>query len=612
MQPPGHTPSHRSTLIVASLHVLAFVALAAWSWRKWPDPLVDFGRELYVPWQIARGKALYRDIASLFGPLSPYVNALWFRLFAVSLTTLAVMNLLVLGATMAAIYRLLAIATDRIAASAGTLAALLLCGFSQYLDVGNYNFVTPYSHEATHGFALAVGAIVFLYHAVSMERDGFRRTSLYTAAGFCFGLVLLTKPELALAACIALAAGFAAAAALGSDVRRSAARGLIPFVVAAAAGPLAFVLFFRVSGGMSIAGAIRATANGWIVAFTTSIATNPFYLRVSGFDAPWTNAFRMLRIFVGAAVVLAAALALAAARPQSRAMRFAIVALQAVFLLAAALAFPMFQVSRALPLFAITGGIGAIRLFANTRSSREARLRAIALMMWAAFALALLAKMILNAQIYHYGFYLALPSLTVAVITLVALVPDAVQRATGRDGTRLRLMMLAIVVVAIAPDLALANLAYRGKALSVGSNGDRFWAADTTTFWQGRAVRDALAWIDGNVPKDATIAVLPEGVMINYLSRRDTPIRFINFMPPELIAFGEPPIVKAFEEHPPDFVFVVHRNTREYGYASFGSDPAYGRDILGWVDRHYRAVHTIGHDPLSANGYGIEIRCRVE
>jgi hypothetical protein len=58
----------------------ALVFLASHTWRKWPDLLVDFGRELYVPWRLAEGQVLYRDIAFLSGPLSQYVNSLWFRL----------------------------------------------------------------------------------------------------------------------------------------------------------------------------------------------------------------------------------------------------------------------------------------------------------------------------------------------------------------------------------------------------------------------------------------------------------------------------------------------------------------------------------------------------
>ena len=50
---------------------IAFVLLSVWSWQKWRHPLVDFGRELYTPWQLAQGKVLYRDIEAIFGPFSP-------------------------------------------------------------------------------------------------------------------------------------------------------------------------------------------------------------------------------------------------------------------------------------------------------------------------------------------------------------------------------------------------------------------------------------------------------------------------------------------------------------------------------------------------------------
>jgi hypothetical protein len=49
---------------------------AWWTWRKWPDVLPDFGRELYAAWQLSAGKTLYTDVAYFKGPLSPYLNAL--------------------------------------------------------------------------------------------------------------------------------------------------------------------------------------------------------------------------------------------------------------------------------------------------------------------------------------------------------------------------------------------------------------------------------------------------------------------------------------------------------------------------------------------------------
>jgi hypothetical protein len=43
---------------------------------------VDFGAQLYVPWRLAEGDVLYRDIHQHLGPLSSYLNALLFAVFS--------------------------------------------------------------------------------------------------------------------------------------------------------------------------------------------------------------------------------------------------------------------------------------------------------------------------------------------------------------------------------------------------------------------------------------------------------------------------------------------------------------------------------------------------
>src|SRR5439155_1755159 len=88
---------------------------------RWADPLVDFGRELYVPWQLVRGRVLYADVAYLNGPLSPYLNALWFRLFGISMRTLVLCNAGILGIVIVLLHRLLEPVSD--ASSAPSSAA---------------------------------------------------------------------------------------------------------------------------------------------------------------------------------------------------------------------------------------------------------------------------------------------------------------------------------------------------------------------------------------------------------------------------------------------------------------------------------------------------------
>src|SRR3954454_17090973 len=291
------------------LHALTFAALTVWSWRKWTDPLVDFGRELYIPWQLANGKVLYRDIAHLFGPLSQYLNALWFRLFGVSATTLIFSNLAILAATVAGIHYLFAASCGPWPATAASMLVLLLFGFSQYADVGNYAFVAPYSHEATHSIALAVAVMICLYRGV---RD--RRVPWFAAAGVLFGCVLLTKAETSLAMAAAALAGLGCALALDRPGARIAATGTGVFVGCAVVPAAGFLIYL--SRHMPVSEAARGLAGAWMTILGGVVARNAFSVHGMGFDDPIGNGMRMLKMFLGIVLVAAAIAAVDAAWPQ--------------------------------------------------------------------------------------------------------------------------------------------------------------------------------------------------------------------------------------------------------------------------------------------------------
>ena len=551
---------HRNFLPAATfaLHALVFAALVWWSWRKWPDPLIDFGRELYVPWQITRGQVLYRDLASLFGPLSPYVNALWFRLFGASLLTLAICNMVIFALTIAGIHRLLRQSTDRLTASVACLVTLLLFGFSQYVAVGNYNFASPYSHEATHGFALSVAALLSLHQAMAAGRPVFG-----AIAGVSFGLVLLTKPETSLAAAAGLAAICIGATVLGGRNRRELMRSMMLFLGASAVAPLLFFLYFNAH--MPAADAARATAGAWAAVFTTGIADNLFYVRSMGLDEPVQNALRVLLTFAGFVIFVAAAVAVSSIRNQTMLRVSRVALLVAMIAVLRSGTFP-----RALPLIALAGLLAASLLFYRVRHDRDEALRLLSLVGWSAFALVLLAKLGLNPRIVHYGFYLALPATTVGVVLLVWLIPHVLEPwrsvAVARSFRQIACWTLA---AAAAPYLGASNWWYQTKVLPLGTGADQFLSSTAPGQWQGAAVRDALQDLDGLAGPGATIAVLPEGVMLNYLLRRDSPLRVINLMPPELLAFGEDDILRSLTSTPPDFIVLVHRDTSEYRLPAF-------------------------------------------
>src|SRR5262245_28402513 len=111
---PSAVRSSRGIGLDVAIIASVFVALTWWSWRKWPDVLVDFGQQLYIPWRLTLGERLYRDILLLFGPLSQHLNAGLFAVFGVSFTVLIVANLVVLACITAVMYDTFRMAADRL------------------------------------------------------------------------------------------------------------------------------------------------------------------------------------------------------------------------------------------------------------------------------------------------------------------------------------------------------------------------------------------------------------------------------------------------------------------------------------------------------------------
>ena len=123
---------------------------------------------------------------------------------------------------------------------------------------------------------------------------------------------------------------------------------------------------------------------------------------------------------------------------------------------------------------------------------------------------------------------------------------------------------------------------YQAKVWQVGQYGDRMYGDRL----RGQLFQMTLAELEQRFPQDASMVVLPEGISLNYLSRRLNPTPYINFMPPELILFGEAKIQAALEAHPQAAVVLAHKDTSEYGVPFFGRD--YGQGLGAWVLERFR------------------------
>ena len=592
------------SFVSAALIGLCFATLTVWSWRKWADVLVDFGQQLYIPWRLAHGERLYRDIALMHGPLSQHLNALLFWLFGASFTVLIAANLAVLAAITALVYRVFRHAADRWTATAVCIWFLCIFGFSQYLRTGNYNFVAPYTHESSHGMLLVIGLVwaASRWVATRRRRDG-------VAAALCFGLALLTKVDVSLAAVAVAAAAVGIAWATRepggapgwSDGLAFAAVALAPFLV--------FVAWFSTYLGPAAAFAAAGTGFSPVA---RDAASNPLYLRVFGFDDAVGNGVRMLEVAgaIALAVSAAALVDLVIARTLKRAAAAAAVVLgiaTAGVLWLELPRVPWNETARALPVTsAIALGWSAVELWRG-RADRERRAQPTAMVLWSVLALALLAKMVLNARFDQFGFYLAMPAATLLAVGLSSWIPRALRARFG-GGPVFRAVALAGLAAVAAFHLYESEFIYRLKTFPLGQGGNTMLTWGSPQLPQlGPVMAETLKWIDLNTPPDATFAPLPEGITLDYLARRRTTLPVVNFMMTEEILFGEAMMLEAFARQPPDYVLLVQRDTEEFGVGAFGLDPRYGERIMAWVWPRYEPVALFGSDPYARAGFGIKI-----
>ena len=290
-RPEETFPARHSFWVGFAILLLAFVAGAVLSWRKWTDPLIDFGVQLYLPERLASGDVLYRDVMYLTGgPLSQYYHALLFRIFGASFLTLIVSNLAITAGMVVLIYRLFRAAADTGTAAVMGVGIILIFAFGQLIDMGNYSYAAPYSHEALHGLALSILTVSLL--AGWLEA---RRPPILLGAGFCFGLVFLTKPDIFMALAICVAATFALGwfrpRRTGSLLKSLAvfwSAVLIPLLVC-------FFLFWQAESWRP---SLQAVAGAWQPLLAASVAGNPYYQWCLGLDSPWLNLMKSAVYFL--------------------------------------------------------------------------------------------------------------------------------------------------------------------------------------------------------------------------------------------------------------------------------------------------------------------------
>ena len=575
----------RGSVYLAFALFEAFLLL--WSWQKWSDLIVDAGFNFYTFWRLSLGELLYRDVAYYHGPLAPYLSASFFRFFGQSILSVALPQAFLVLCLACLLYEILAALFSGRSAFCAVLFFLVVFAFSQYTLASNYNYVLPFKPEALYApIACLSGFYCYLRFLGGQHPLGY-----LFGFGAAWGAVLLTSIEFA----FAFSGAFLFLCA--TQLRRIASKkDWLMLLLGAVFLPLCFFLFFSIHVPLREAFLHTFTAEryAWL---SPKVSDSLFYATVSGFDQPLHNLMNGL-FSTGAVVAFFALLAALdfASRQSSAFLRRSL-----AFLLPLAL-FLIFQLEWAPKVpRSFSFLIAALLVGILIRERKElGSLRSA----FALFSFLLIWKVFLHVYLGHYSIFLAMPAVLFLVSWLLHSAPAYLARRHGGGELFLGASVLMLSMFALFYFLQ-SNRFYSHKIAPIGYGADTIMSMDPRMVAETAVVHEAISWIEGNVPPYSTLLALPEGSLLNYLTRRarashDT----MNVM--ELYIHGEQKLLSSWKQTPPDFVALIPGSAPEFGFEPFGRREDYGKATMEWIRSDFEEVKVIGARPFESGLMGAQ------
>jgi hypothetical protein len=504
--PFAATRSNSPARVMEGLGLLTLLGLAVWcvkvSWRKWPDPLVDFGLQLYTAWRLSQGGALYHDFIYSYGPLSVHFNAGLFRVFGPGIMVLAIANLFIYTLILALAYYLFRRAWGALGAFAASAVFISVFSFSQLAGVANYNYVTPYSAESVHGILLI---LLMVPVACRWQRESSLKFSFLLGLGG--GMSAVLKPEFMLAMGVLGSACVVLRLAQRKKIRLLE---ILLLLTGTLLPTLCFTLWFARNESLRAA-FIDASQAWWLVVVQQVQNSDLQQWNFSGFDNPGANLLGELKsTFSAGLLVMGIGLAgWIINRSWNIAVRMAIVIALGCVLWFIPHPGGWRNAGQCLPgLILIVLIIVAWQVRAGWHASTGLKTRPATALFLALLGVAMLARMLLFARIGHMGFFQAALAAMVVVAFLTSNLPQ-LAGAVGRGGDLVRCAFLILIFAGCGTIMHESRVILDDQTEVVGTGRDRFYATIRNLNETGALVNWAAEKMRA-APPEATLLVLPE------------------------------------------------------------------------------------------------------
>ena len=583
--------------VVRTVIVAVAGALAWYTWGHWGDLQIDSGREMYVPASILQGKLLYRDLWYMYGPLAPYVQALVFRIFGVSLNVLYGLGLTLTISCALLIFEIGRMFDLKAAAAAAPSIFFLAESFNPFI----FNFVLPYSYAASMGCVLG---LTCLYFALRHARTG-RTRELAVAAVFA-GLTVLAKQEFGLACLVVI--GFEATASsilqrsFRAWVRNSLVSliGLSPaiavygwFIWKVSAKSLFVVnwiqtpgtFFMRTFGARTTAlQGFRFVPQEWLLAFGSAALSMGLWFAIAFLNCVVIRKLRVRKPSLIAGVVLGdifVALFILGLVPHSETLP----------LLLAQAIFPK-------GLY-VLGCCFLFQALWKVWHSPDHRLAlADAALGLYAIGVSVRVMMELTPSRFHYATFFNPPLFIVFVLLI-----SQVIRAASRSMDRKSQDILIVLMIGAQATLLLVGFCPRPKLLPARLKTDL--GTIYTKPDMAAVFPQVISFMKTRTRNHKDFVVVPSAPGLYFFAGMQAPTRWYTAEPGVISPEDQRELANDIATNRVEFVLIHNRPVREFGIAGFGL--GYNQVIYQWLMAHYTKVGQFGPIDRRPDSFQVEV-----
>ncbi|MPM92671.1 hypothetical protein SDC9_139806 [bioreactor metagenome] len=107
-----------------------------------------------------------------------------------------------------------------------------------------------------------------------------------------------------------------------------------------------------------------------------------------------------------------------------------------------------------------------------------------------------------------------------------------------------------------------------------------------------KATNELLNYIEKNTKPTDKIAVYPEGLLLNFLSNRQSSKYYYSLIPLYIEVFGEETLLEAFKKDEPDYVVFSNWDSSNYYFKYICRD--YALSLCGYIEKNYEPKSIMG------------------